>query len=335
MALHEERTLKAQAAETAQGATHAPHWQLHRLRKRAILEEFPHIAKLYGTDARTQWYAYALVLLQAWLAWLASSSYMQALALAVGVGAFVDNGILCLLHEATHFLVFRKPAHNRVLALLTNSVMVIPIAEIFRQHHHRHHQRLGDDSADVDVPTDAEIAWVGNSALRKALWLALNMIILPLRSLSRLPVEVDAFVIANWIVCIGTGIFTFFVSRPAFFFLIMSALQSQGLHPANTRQVQRHVYDGNKAMRDASSNSLRPGTYSYYGLVNWLTLNVGYHVEHHDFCSIPWTRMKELRRIAGDKWYPDTNAHRGRGLRELVNFVVNKNITLADFASEH
>lgn len=333
MAVQDKHKLKASAA--ALDDTNTPHWQLHRLRKRAILAEFPQVSKLYGTDNRTQWYAYALIALQAWLAWLASGSYTRALALSVLIGPFVGNGILCLIHEATHFLVFQKASHNRILALLTNSVMVIPIAEIFRQHHHRHHQRLGDDSGDVDVPTPAEIKFVGNSALRKALWLAFNMIILPIRSLSRLPVEVDAFIIANWVVCIGVGAFTLFTSRPAFVFLILSTLNSQGLHPANTRQVQRHVYDGDAAMRDAPPGTLRPGTYSYYGPVNLLTLNVGYHIEHHDFCAIPWTRVQELRRIAGDKWYPDTNAHRGRGVRELFNFVTNKKITLADFAHEH
>jgi sphingolipid delta-4 desaturase len=31
---------------------------------------------------------------------------------------------------------------------------------------------------------------------------------------------------------------------------------------------------------------------------------VGYHNEHHDFPSIPWTRLPELRRIAADFYEP-------------------------------
>ena len=34
------------------------------------------------------------------------------------------------------------------------------------------------------------------------------------------------------------------------------------------------------------------------GPLNALSFNVGYHVEHHDFPNVPWTRLKKLRSLA-------------------------------------
>ena len=36
-------------------------------------------------------------------------------------------------------------------------------------------------------------------------------------------------------------------------------------------------------------------TYSYYGILNRLAFNIGYHNEHHDFMTIPWYRLGRLR----------------------------------------
>lgn len=49
-------------------------------------------------------------------------------------------------------------------------------------------------------------------------------------------------------------------------------------------------------------------TWSYYGILNYVTYNVGYHNEHHDFPSIPWTRLPKLHALANE-YYKDLPRH--------------------------
>eukprot|EP00171_Calliarthron_tuberculosum_P020553 IDg20553t1 len=314
MAVQDERKLKESAASLDSASI--PHWQLHRLRKRDILAEHPQVAKLYGTDNRTQWYAYALIAIQAWLAWLASGSYMRALALSVLAGPFIGGA---QPHSGSAHQQRDGNPDCRDLSSTPPPSSSAPWRRLRRRG--RTNACRGGMGRQLFC-TQGAMARAEYDHPSAALSIAApcGSGCVPRRQLDRLS--------RHW------SLYALHVA-PRVPFLILSALNSQGLHPANTRQVQRHIYDGNASMRDAPPGMLRPATYSYYGPLNLLTLNVGYHVEHHDFCAIPWTRVEELRRIAGDKWYPDTNAHQGRGIRELFNFVTNKNITLADFAHEH
>jgi sphingolipid delta-4 desaturase len=74
---------------------------------------------------------------------------------------------------------------------------------------------------------------------------------------------------------------------PAFLYLLFSTLFALGPHPLGGRWLQEHYVT-------------RPGqeTYSYYGPLNRLSFNIGYHNEHHDFMNVPWLRLRRLHRIA-------------------------------------
>src|SRR5207248_9471977 len=81
-------------------------------------------------------------------------------------------------------------------------------------------------------------------------------------------------------------------------YLAMSAVLAVGLHPLGARWIQEHyVFTAGQE------------TYSYYGPLNRVSFNVGYHNEHHDLLTVPWSRLPQVRRTA-PAFYDDLQAHR-------------------------
>jgi len=317
---------------------------LHRARKKCILQEFPQVRTLLGPDSRTQYYAYTIIVLQLLFCYISRNSYYAAIILGFTVAPYIDLGVLVLMHEVSHNLIFSERSVmapiNRLLGIVCNVVMVVPIAEIFRQHHNIHHQTLGDITKDVDVPLRSEVKFVGNSRVWKALWLTFNIFVLPIRSMKKLPVIWGPFMVLNWVLCIGFGVVVLATYPAGFVYLILGTILSQSIHPANARQVQRHIRQFNDDRTDKCTNDIpldtrKMNTFSYYGPMNAITLNVGYHVEHHDFGNIAWTRLPELRKIVGDKWYPTNYAYNSRGIMDIMTFVLDDDITLAGFADTY
>lgn len=94
--------------------------------------------------------------------------------------------------------------------------------------------------------------------------------------------------IFNWVVQLTFDyiLFTNFGWTPFIYFFI-SIIMCGSIHPVAGHFIAEHYV-------------FEPGqeTYSYYGWLNKIAFNVGYHNEHHDFLNIPASKLPELTKIA-------------------------------------
>ncbi|MGO8971532.1 MAG: fatty acid desaturase [Myxococcaceae bacterium] len=266
--------------------------QWHVLRHTRIVAKHPEVRSLQGTYPLSQLFIVGLVAVDVALAWAVhQSSWLTVLAVAVGVGAFVAHALGVLIHEATHNLVARGTRANKLWMLVANLPLLAPAAIEFRAQHLLHHKFLGEvDGRDTQAPTRAEIAFVGASSLRKLASFSLGRFFYRARPANHVPR--DRFLWLNWGAQLVATIGLFgLVSAKGLFFLGIGGLLAFGPHPLGARRLSEHF-----AMR-ADQPSV-----SYYGILNRVTFDVGYHVEHHDFPAIPWPRLRTLRKVAREEY---------------------------------
>jgi sphingolipid delta-4 desaturase len=171
--------------------------------------------------------------------------------------------------------------------MFINLPIGVPVAETFRYYHLLHHVHQGDERLDTDLPTDLERRLV-QGRIGKFIWLAGQGFAYALRPLVVHPKKPSAAEVLNFAIQIGFNIAIFhFWGAKALVYLPLSALIVMGLHPVAGHYISEHY-----VFREGQE------TYSYYGPMNALTWNVGYHNEHHDFPYIAGSRLAELRRMA-------------------------------------
>lgn len=290
----------------------------HRSRAREIIRQHPEIRTLAGRNPWSALLVVALVLAMVALAWVVRAQPVWAVFLvAFGVGAFVNHTLFVLIHEASHNLVFRNGTWNRIVAIAANLPHVAPSAISFQKYHLKHHAFQGVYELDADIPSRWEARLIGGSTLAKAVWL----LFFPFFQMIRPPrlKEIDLFdgwVLLNIAMQLAFDAAIWILLGPkALFFLALSFFFSVGLHPLGARWIQEHylVHEDQE-------------TSSYYGPLNVLALNVGYHNEHHDFPWVPWNRLPAIRRAAPEA-YDFLASHRSwTGL--LLKFLFDPGLSL-------
>ena len=178
----------------------------------------------------------------------------------------------------------------------------------------------GEDEVDTDIPTAVEGRFFTNPLL-KAFWMLIQVCggtclcrawcISPVTmSLTSLPRPQPLFyalrpmftvpkVPGKWELINVAAAVAFdatvyrFCGLQSVVYLVFSTLLGMGLHPMAGHFVAEHY-----------AFVTGQETYSYYGPLNWFSYFVGYHNEHHDFPSVPWSRLPLVTQIAPE-FYSD------------------------------
>ncbi|MEJ0092542.1 MAG: fatty acid desaturase [Methylocella sp.] len=313
----------SEVAPAADGFLQTTEPRPHPLRRRAIMRAHPEVATLIGHDWRTAAVTLCVVVGQVVIAGvlgsLGLSYWWLAVIVAFGVGAFANHAMFVVIHDACHNAIFKKPFLNRWAGILADLPNTVPTAMGFRCYHIKHHSHLGDYDFDADLPSHWEARLFGATWYGKATWMFFFAAFQLIR-LGRLKGSVPMWgrwTIINGVCVILFDIAVFVLLGPnALLYLFASFWFSVGgLHPLGARWVQEHF----------TSDPVQE-TFDYYGPLNILALNIGYHNEHHDFPDIPWTRLPELKKMAPE-FYDDLKTHKSwSGL--LVQFIFDPRFTL-------
>jgi sphingolipid delta-4 desaturase len=262
----------------------------HATRRKEILAKYPQIKELYGHDPNTKYVCTWWVVSQLFLAWLLrDASWGFIFVIAYFYGGFAAQALFLGMHEISHNLAFAKPLHNKLFGCFANIATVIPHFSMFQKFHMEHHQYQGVEGIDSDVPSRWEGLFFTNS-LKKTIWVTIQPLFYITRPFFVKPKTPGMWEAINWSGTIVVDIMVFYFLGPkALAYLLLSAVIAGGLHPSAGHFIAEH-YVFIKGQE----------TYSYYGILNLLAFNVGYHNEHHDFPRIPGSRLPELRATASE-----------------------------------
>ncbi|KAL3316085.1 hypothetical protein Ciccas_005269 [Cichlidogyrus casuarinus] len=285
----------------------------HATRRKQILEKHPEIRSLMGPDPNLKWLVLALVLFQILSLYVVKDLSPGMLILtAYLVGGTINHSLTLAIHEIAHNLAFstKQPLWNRIFGFIANLPIGVPMSISFRRYHLDHHKFQGDVEMDMDLPTELE-AKLFDRTFTKLLFILFQSAFYTLRPILVRPLVPTVLEVVNVIIQI---LFDFWVVQVfgwhCLAYLIGGTLLAMGLHPVAGHFISEHYM-------------FKYGfeTYSYYGILNYITFNVGYHTEHHDFPNIPGSRLPLVRKIAPE-FYEDLPAHTSL-VRVLYDFIMD------------
>uniref|UniRef100_A0A7S1KPU1 Sphingolipid delta4-desaturase N-terminal domain-containing protein n=1 Tax=Percolomonas cosmopolitus TaxID=63605 RepID=A0A7S1KPU1_9EUKA len=261
----------------------------HEQRKVAIMKKYgPKIRKLYGHCWTTKYYVAFVALTQLWIStWVVNQKWWVFLLVAWIFGGTLTHILTLAIHEVTHFLAFKKPLYNWALAYLADLPIPAATCVSFKLYHRDHHNMMGVEDVDTDIATFNE-AQLMKGRFQKLIFVLFNSLIYSLRPVFTMPKPLTKELAVNWIVQLAfNAVWIHLFGWKTMLYFGVSLFLGLGLNPLAGHFISEHFV-----------SHPSQDTYSYYGPLNYIAFNVGYHTEHHDFPNIPGSRLPELKRIA-------------------------------------
>uniref|UniRef100_A0A8C6GMT5 Sphingolipid delta4-desaturase N-terminal domain-containing protein n=1 Tax=Mus spicilegus TaxID=10103 RepID=A0A8C6GMT5_MUSSI len=198
---------------------------------------------------------------------------------------------------------------NHWFGMFANLPLGIPYSVTYKRYHIDHHRYLGAAGADVDMPSDFE-GWFFCTTFRKLVWAAFQPLFLFLRPYFVNPKPVTYLETINIVTQITFNIIAYYVfGIKSLVYMLAASVLGLGLNPISGHFIADHC----TFLKGQETNS-------YYGPLNFFIFNGGYHNEHHDFPSIPGSRLPQVRKIAAE--YYDNLPHHTSWVTVLHDFLM-------------
>lgn len=291
----------------------------HASRRKLFLRDHNReIQACIGYEWKTKYVVVLLVAAQLGFAYLFREDALwggtwQFYVFAYVVGAPITQALFLAVHELSHNLLFKAPWANKWFGFFTNLPMVLPFAYAYKGYHLEHHKNQGLDGVDTDLPTWWE-AKLLSSRPGKWFFMFNQLWFYAFRPLIVRPQPVSLGHVQNFVIQIGFNLAVYhFVGVGALLYLLLCAHMTGGLHPLAAHFVAEH-YVFSEGIETAS----------YYGWMNRLTWNVGYHNEHHDFPNVAWSKLPQLSKIGK---YKETIPYHESWVKAMWQFLVDDHVT--------
>jgi len=290
----------------------------HAKRRKEILEKHPEIKKLMVVDHSFKWTVTAMCAFQMFMCLMISyynTPWPLLVVLTYVFSGTINHALLLAIHEVAHNMAFGhgRPWANKAFSIAANLPIGVPMALSFRKYHLEHHKYQGHEILDTDIPMAIE-AKLFTRTLTKAVWMFFQPVFYALRPFFVNPKVASKLETFNFVLQFAfDALIVYTMGWKSLFYMVAGSLLGMGIHPVAGHFISEHYMF-----------ELGFETYSYYGILNKFTFNVGYHNEHHDFPNIPGKNLPKVREIAPE--YYNTIPYHTSWVKVIWDYITDPKV---------